>query len=61
MSIRLDILTLISAGVTDRNDILERLDIHLRSFHNSIRFWRIRGGWNAFAQSHPLSVVLVIE
>ena len=43
MSMRLDILTLISAGVTSRDDILERLDIGSRSFHNSIRFLENKG------------------
>ncbi len=43
MSIRLDILTLIRSGVTSRKDILERLDLRVRSFNNCIRFLENKG------------------
>ena len=55
MSMRLDILTLISAGVTFRDDILERLDIGSRSFHNSIRFLDNKG-WVECFRTIPSSV-----
>jgi predicted transcriptional regulator len=44
MSIRLDILSCIDEGVVMSSDIIEKLSINGRSFHNSIRFM-LNQGW----------------
>jgi predicted transcriptional regulator len=44
MSIRLDILSCIDEGVVISSEIIEKLSINGRSFHNSIRFM-LNQGW----------------
>ena len=44
MSIRFDVLILINSGVTDRNEIMARLGINIRSVSNCVRFL-VKEGW----------------
>ncbi len=44
MSIRLDILSCIDEGVVVSSEIIEKLSLNGRSFHNSIRFM-LNQGW----------------
>jgi predicted transcriptional regulator len=55
MSIRFDVLILINSGVTDRDEIVARLGINIRSVSNSIRFL-IKEGWVEYSRE-SISVV----
>jgi predicted transcriptional regulator len=55
MSIRFDVLILINSGVTDRNEIMARLGINIRSVSNCVRFL-VKEGWVEYSRE-SISVV----